>query len=210
MGNDIAGAGFGDAGSARRCAAHSGHGPHGCAAAVDIIRAAWGRWLWHDLTTVVGTDLALLRGARRAGVVITGAEGSRMQGQMTMMPMMMMMMTESVALHVLVAVMQHVCKLFVLKGQQQLDALVDTGSSSAGGGGGGGGSDVMEPTMPAAAGEDAILYDVTIISPARLQRIANHCVLILVHQRCELAIAIGAHAVVERQVVAGTLDKLIP
>ncbi|KAI0283164.1 hypothetical protein BC826DRAFT_1061288 [Russula brevipes] len=159
-----------------------------------------GRWLWHDLTMLAGADPASLRGAGRAGA-----------GQMTMMPVMTTMMTESAARHVLAAVTQRARKLFVLMGRRQLDALANAGGSSAGGGGGGG-RGVVKPTTPAAAGEVAIPYDATIISPARLQCIANHRVLILVHQGRELAVAVavGARAVVECRVVADAPDELIP
>jgi hypothetical protein len=164
-GNDIAGAGSGDAGSAGWCPARGGRGPRGRTAAVDVVRAARGAM------ALARPDHA--RGARTQrrcavpgapGRVIAGAEGGGTQGQMTMMPAMTMM-TESAARHVLAAVTQRARKLFVLMGRRQLDALADAGGSSAGGGGGGG-RGVVEPTTPAEAGEVAIPYDATIILPA--------------------------------------------
>jgi origin recognition complex subunit 2 len=81
-----------------------------------------------------------------------------------------MMMTETAARHVLVAVTQRARTLFMLMGRRQLDALAD---NAGGGGGGGGGVGVVEPTTPAGAVEVAVPYD-TLFNLARDNFVATN------------------------------------
>ena len=73
-----------------------------------------------------------------------------------------MMMTETAARHVLVAVTQRARTLFMLMGRRQLDALAD----NAGGG-------IVEPTTPAGAVEVAVPYD-TLFNLARDNFVATN------------------------------------